>query len=478
MIYATDYGASFDGSTDDTAAIQSAIDAAHRLGQTLVLPAGVSIISAPLDLRGRMVQIYGSIGRTELRARTRGMTMINAEETEDVIYSPFLIEGINLNGYNRAAYGMKIRHRHHSELRNMLFQFCTEANVWEVDTWISRRVNCRSEASKVGWQLEGSSFDSAFYNCYNVACTRTQWLLNNHGETENGNNSLLFSNCGATDATGSGMEVNGHVVVNLQSCYWGENCDGPTIVNNGGAIVFEGGTLSFGWKPSSYLVLPIGGETVIEASCQLNGQDFATIDRLSFLTPAQVAAGSGTFRLDDAKGYMMTGGDPVLPGDPIGYGAQRQVFVPRLGRQFEPIPHNTGITTTNPAPNSIRVSCDSVLGGNPIIGVFAPLSLDYRAGEPFYMLLVYRSSKPLQVRIDAAPLGAPVAMLSFPPASEIVATHVKVDAPIPAAPSGAVFEILMPNASAGDFVEIRECFLADSSMARKGLAPVNRLVKC
>jgi hypothetical protein len=478
MIYARNYGATFNGVNDDTAALQAAIDDAHRLGEPLILPSGVAMISAALDLRGRMVQIYGSIGRTELCAQTPGMTMINVDETEDLIYSPFLIEGVYLNGNNRAAYGMKIRYRHHSELRHMLFQFCTEANVWEVDTWISRRVNCRSAASKVGWQLEGSSFDSAFYNCYNVGCSRTQWLLNNHGETENGNNSLLFSNCGATDATGSGMEVNGHVVVNLQSCYWGENCDGPTIVNNGGTVVFEGGTLSFGWKPSSYLVLPIGGETVFEASCQLNGQDFSTVDRLAYLTPSQVAAGSGTFRLDDAKGYMKTGGDPILPGDPVGYGAQRQVLVPRLGRQFQPLGHHTAITTTNPTPNSLRVSCNSVAGGNPIIGMFAPLSLDYRVGEPFYLLLVYRSSKPLQVRIDASPLGAPVVMLSFPPASETIATHVKVDAPIPAAPAGAVLDILMPGASANDFLEISECFLTDSTTATKGVAPVNRLMKC
>jgi len=69
-------------------------------------------------------------------------------------------------------------------------------------------------------------------------------------------------------------------------------------------------------------------------------------------------------------------------------------------------------------------------------------------------------------------------MLSFPPASTVVATHVKVDAPIPAAPAGAVFEILMPGAGANDFVEVVECYLADSTMAKKGVATVNRIVKC
>ena len=66
----------------------------------------------------------------------------------------------------------------------------------------------------------------------------TQWLINNSGSLYNGNNSLLISNCGATDAVGSAMEVNGHMVVNLQSSYWGENCGRPTVVNNGGTVVF------------------------------------------------------------------------------------------------------------------------------------------------------------------------------------------------------------------------------------------------
>ncbi len=479
MIYAINYGAKFDGVTDDTAALQAAIDAAHQLSEPLIFPGRGAVISAALDLRGRIVEIHGTVGRTELRANKRGITMINAEEAEDVVYSPFVIEGVNLNGDSLAKYGMRIRYRHHTELRNMLFAFCTEANVWEQDTWISRRVNCRSVGTKVGWQLDGSNFDSAFYNCYNAGCTRTQWLINNNGTLLNGNNSLLFSNCGATDAEGSGMEVNGHVVANLHCCYWGENCDGPTVVNNGGTVVFQGGTVSYGWKPSSYLVVPASGsETVLESSCQINGQDFGSIDRLTSLTSTQISAGSGTLRLDDVKGYMITGGNQILAGDPIGYGAQRNVLVPRLGRQYHPIANNAEVTATNPTANAIQVMCNSVIGSNPIIGVHAPLELDYRTGEPFYMLLVYRSSKPLQVRIDKAPLGAPVALLSFPPSSSGGATHVKVDAPIPAAPAGAVFEILMPNAAANDFLEIRECFLTDSTMAKKGVGTVNRIVKC
>ena len=478
MIYATGYGAKFDGRSDDTAAIQNAIDNAHALSEPLTLPGGTALISRALDLRGRNVEIYGTMGRTQIVALTPGMTMIYVEEGLDTIYSPFIIDGVTLNGYGRAAWGMRIRYRHHTLLRNMVIHSCTEANVWEQDTWISRRENIRSLDSKVGWQIEGSNFDSGWHNVYIAGCTRTQWLLNNNGSLLNGSNSLLLVNCGATDATGSAIEVNGHVVVNLQSCYFGENCDGPTVVNNGGTVTFEGGTLSYGWKPSSFLAVPIFGEVVLTDGCQINGQDNGSVNRLTSLTEKQVAAGSGTLRLEDAKGYMITGGEQVLAGDPIGFGAQRQVFVPRLGRQYYPIANNTTVTSGNPKPNSLGVTCTGVVGGNPIIGMYAPLSLDYRFNEHFYLLLVYRSTKQLQVRIDASPLGALISLLCFPPATYTTFTQIKLDNIIPAAPTGAVFEILMPNAAPGDTLELDKCYLADSTMAKKGVATVNRIVKC
>lgn len=478
MLYAIDFGAKFDGTTDDSAAIQAAINAADSQGEPLMLPGRTAVINTALDLRGRTVEIYGTANKTQLLAGTVGMTMVNVEENDDQVYSPFKLQGMILNGRGRAAFCLRVRYRHHSELNEILVQYATSANIWEQDTWISRRYNCRSEGGPVGWQLEGSNFGSAFYGCYNAYCTTAQWLINNNGSLLNGNNALHFSNCGATDAAGAGIVVNGHVVANFVDCYVGENLDETTVINNGGTVVFDGGTISFGWKPTSFLCRPIGGETILQTSTQINGQDFGTVNRLSFLSEQQVAAGAGTLRLDDVKGYMITGGDQAVPGDPIGYGEQRNVLVPRLGRQFEPVGNNTTFTSSNPMPNSRRLTCNSVTGSNPIIGFYAPLSLAYRVGEPFYLLLVYQSSKPLQVRIDSGVLGAPVALLSFPPAADAIATHIKLDAPIPAASAGAVLEILMPNAAANDIVEISECFLTDSTMAKKGIATVSRVFKC
>ncbi|WP_022688138.1 glycosyl hydrolase family 28-related protein [Sphingomonas phyllosphaerae] len=478
MLYVTNFGAKFDGVTDDSQAIQTAIDTADAQGEPLSFPGRTAVIRTALNLRNRTVEIYGTMKKTVLRAATVGMTMIDAESPDEIIYSPFKINGIQLDGANRADYCIRIRNRHHSELNGVFLSSARVANAWERETWVSRRYNCRVEGGPVGWQLEGSNFDSAFYGCYIAGCSDTQWLLNNNGTLLNGNNSLLFSNCGATDGSGRGVVLNGQVVANFHACYFGENLDRATVVNNGAVAIFEGGTLSFGWTPQSYLVIPAGGETLIQNGAQLNGQDYGSVNLLSYLSPAQQAAAHGTFRLDDTKAYLITGGDQIVQGDVLGYGEQRNVLVPRLGRQFTAIGNSVTLAVSNPKPNAQRVTCSTVSGGNPIIGLYAPLSRDYRVSEPFYLVLVYRASRPLQIRVDASPLGADVVLLSFPPASTSTATLIKLDAPLPPVPTGAVLDILMPNAAAGDFIEISECFLTDATAAAKGIAPVNRLSKC
>jgi hypothetical protein len=52
VFHAEDYGVACDGSTDDTSALQSAIDATKAIGGTLVLPTGVCVVSDTLVVGG------------------------------------------------------------------------------------------------------------------------------------------------------------------------------------------------------------------------------------------------------------------------------------------------------------------------------------------------------------------------------------------------------------------------------------------
>ena len=69
VLFATDYGAVFDGSTDDATALQSAIDAARTSGKPLRLPAGTSLVGAPLSISEPVTIIGAGRESTILKAK-------------------------------------------------------------------------------------------------------------------------------------------------------------------------------------------------------------------------------------------------------------------------------------------------------------------------------------------------------------------------------------------------------------------------
>jgi hypothetical protein len=67
-LLATDYGAQFDGSTNDSAALQAAINAAQTSGKDLLLPPGTAIISTSLNITSPITIRGSGREKTILRA--------------------------------------------------------------------------------------------------------------------------------------------------------------------------------------------------------------------------------------------------------------------------------------------------------------------------------------------------------------------------------------------------------------------------
>jgi len=69
VIYAVDYGAVFDGSTDDAAALQSAITAAVSVNKPLILPPGTAIVGTPLSISAPVKILGAGSAATTLKAK-------------------------------------------------------------------------------------------------------------------------------------------------------------------------------------------------------------------------------------------------------------------------------------------------------------------------------------------------------------------------------------------------------------------------
>jgi hypothetical protein len=99
-----DYGAAGDGSADDTAAIQSAIDSASY-GATVAFPAGTYLVSAPIVMTGGLSYLsYGAVIRQKTGANISGTSLSgipvagawfsNSTDCDD----PVIVDGFTIDG--------------------------------------------------------------------------------------------------------------------------------------------------------------------------------------------------------------------------------------------------------------------------------------------------------------------------------------------------------------------------------------------
>ncbi len=474
---ARQFGARFDGRTDDSAALQAGIDEAARTGRALSLPAGTAALSKTLNLLGRNVTMVGrGFTKTSLKAVARLKKLIDAEESTDVMLSPFHLQDLALDGSNLTDTNLAIRFRHHSILAGILSMHADTA-IRERDTWLSRRFNCRVQASRIGWHLVGSNHSSIWEGCSFIGSTDVHLLIQGKGSAADGNRSLLFRNCDIEFGRGTGLQMDADCAATLDTCYIGEEIAGG-VIRNSGHLLVRGGTLFFGHSPEAKCVTLLGGNVTVENASVL-GQRYGNLATLAGVETA-ATANAGTVAFKAINAQFSLGGDPIAKGDLLARGPQAQVFAPRLGRLWKATSFMADAqdAVLPDDPNGRRVRCRVAHGDKALIGLSSPLdSREWRNGRPLYLVLVYAASAPVQVRLSASPLGgAPTRVIGLPPATPIYSTYMKMDALASSEPVECI-ELLMP-ATPGAWLSLREAFLADAAMIELGASVLGNLYKC
>ncbi len=389
ILDASRFGVTMSGRTDDSAALQAAIDAAHAARKMLLIPGGVALLHRPLRLQGRAVRLLGvGMDRTVLRAAAAMDVMIDVREAEDKIVSPFEIEGLWLDGAGQARTALAIRYRHHSVLRDML---CTDAGtgIHEADCWLSRRYNCRVERHRTGWLVERNGHSSLWEGCSFVGCDEVHLAIDTPGQSEP-SSALTFRGCDVEFGRGTGVLIGKGVVAAFENCYIGENIGG-VVFDNAGLTTVTGGIAFFGHLPGTALVRPVDGIVRLH-EMKVSGQTHGSLASL-------VASSGGAGRIDIraiAPAFPISG-DPTVPGRPLAPGKVVGLVAPH-GRDWRSFGRGCTVVRTASGSTGIRLLCNTTSNGAQF-GANVPLPTDRTAsGRPVSAIVIYAASVPLTLQ--------------------------------------------------------------------------------
>ena len=139
-----DFGAAGDGRSDDTDAINAAIDAAHKSGKTLYLPTGTYLISKPLRFTGHGARISGDGHRDG-----KGTTIKAVAEMPAMLYlrgASNMVSDLYLDANNKATLGLHAFHLNEvdSRLEFILVRNATSHGFFLDHSQIFEVVNCIS----------------------------------------------------------------------------------------------------------------------------------------------------------------------------------------------------------------------------------------------------------------------------------------------------------------------------------------------
>jgi hypothetical protein len=440
----------------------------------LYFPAGGYSFTT-LDFKGNLGGIIGDgVGNTVLKVRSAVARALDFKDVTDANPRQYTLKGFSLDGNGGlASIGLDAQYRHQAIKEDLFISGCG-IGIKESDTYLCYSKNIRVAGNATGWWLVGSNHASSHVNCTADTNTTCNWLIQNMGIANDGNEALGFDGCvnqsAPTGATGWDVTCSSAF---FKNCYYGENnVDRAGFISRGGLITFEGGTAYYGFSATSYGITPLGGRMFFRG-VNINSQG-ASISGFS---------GGGTggkFSWFDCQFNGVVSGTPSFDGDVLDYGPQGVVYADRLGKNWTGQGNNVTFSTTTTG-NTRTFTCLTAPGPAPTLAATSTLVAPstWRDGELLYLVLVYESSKSITVSTVATPFGAPViTIVSAQPATTGTAKTALCFQVNATTPTGTLLQIAQTSTAVNDTLKIYECFLADSRMLNKGAGQVGNLYKC
>lgn len=314
------YGATGNGTTDDTVAIDSALTAAGS-GGVVYFPAGTYLISAALSVPSSVTLHGDGVNSTVIKQSSTSANAVTAVSSTALkiadmqFYGPSSGTGVGISISGSPT--------SYAYLRNVRVAHFGSDGIDVVDPIVSRFDNVVSALnSGHGFNIGGASAGSggtscAFTACYALANTQAGFYLNN----------LQYSNLSgcASDSNGTGFYLNACIGLTLTGC-GAESCQvsaspwvGNAFVINGGYGNAVIGAFVYQNAAVSYWVTGAASKILLQA-CSDNAPTGTATNSISVdsgcgvtvLSPTTTSANSyssTTQLLNDGSGNLQTWGE-------------------------------------------------------------------------------------------------------------------------------------------------------------------------
>jgi hypothetical protein len=477
IINARDFGVVADGTTDDAAAMQNAINAADSQGALLLLPGAVIKVNTMLNLVGKYVDIRGVANKTTLRAGAAIASILDCSETVGVSYSPFSLRDMMLDGNSLVTNAnFNLRYRRSYLIENIFSSNAPRGfRIKDGNTGILR--NLRTSAVQYGLHSEGSNHQTHHDSCAFIGASNVGLLVEANGTAADGNHGLTFTGCLAQSGAGRAIELNFGTEIDWNGGYIGEAIGGYVIDNKGGVFTMRGGVAFFDYGAGTYLVHPVGvasgAGTTRFLGTRLAASNTNGLQKLATITAPELATGfNGKVSFEDVDIYSLSAGGGAFTGDLLDYGrGPSRSLCARNGATWTAATSGgAGFTNTIGAgvfANDRTVTCTAV-SPPTIIGFSTPLlSTDWRLGEPLFFVMCYSSTKPLVVRTGTGVLTGGGVTIGAAPATSGIATWISFEVNPNVLASGIIEMFVNGTAVNGDTCTLRRAGLADSSFLNR-----------
>lgn len=479
-ITAGNFGAKFDGVTDDTAAIQAMVNDAALTGVPVLLPAGTAIIRSPIVFTDKRVSIRGVFGKTIIKAGAAMDRMFDLRNSEagndDGSFSPATFEGFSLDGSNTAQCGLDLRYIHSFDMRNVRVYACT-TGLRELDTWLSRYHNVRVDSCAVGWDVVGAANSTVRSGCTITGCTDTHLRIRGAGTFSGSTEAMIWSALDVEFGDGNGIDVGANCYVTFDDCYLFEGVKGVGIINRG-LTTIRGGNFYIGNLESAIGVKPLANSLLLER-VTINGGNFGGLNSsLVGLSEAEASGAIGTVEFRDVQCNFPPSVVNGLRGDFLAFARPGSNLVPRYGKDWQVTPAAT--LPTNEVLTDGRARKITAVSGTDFLGFYTLLkSREYTIGKPFYQVYVIEANCPIYVQLATDPGGA--APNAFVAAQSTVLTgKFTLIVPNTNAGTGAYTHLnIVRNGTpqAGDFITLHSASFADASLVQANVGSLATLVK-